>query len=215
VPGTHIFIVGQAHYEEVSIVATTTNIDDMGKTAEAMARSAQQSAYTAMDYAVKAQEVNAELLQKTAEVWIEGVRKQTELSQDMAQEVFEKAEDQAYVYQDFYQEVYKRWNFPFGWMPYEPFAFAFGREWPQKAQGSVWDTQKTAAEETARAIKATAPDVGSFPIIGYDEKNVREITERLDTLIEEQLRRVKDYEQRHKNRETVLHEINRKIGAAS
>ena len=190
-------------------MATTTDMEKMGKTAETMARSAQQGAYTAMDYAVKAQEVNAELLQKTAEVWIEGVRKQTELSQDMVQEFAEKAEDQAYVYQEFY----KRWNFPFGWIPYE--SFAFGREWPQKAQGSVWDTQKTAAEETARAIKTTAPDVGSFPIIGYDEKNVREITERLDTLTEEQLRRVKDYEQRHKNRETVLHEIDRKIGAAS
>ena len=57
--------------------------------------------------------------------------------------------------------------------------------------------------------------MGSFPILGYDEKNVREITKRLDTLTDEQLRRVKDYEQRHKNRETVLHEIDRKIGAVS
>jgi hypothetical protein len=194
-------------------VATTTEaMEKMGKTADTMMKTAQQTTYTAIDYAVKAQEVNAELLRKTAEVWIEGIRKQTELSQDMAQEFFEKAEDQSYVYQDFYREFYKRWNLPFGWMPYEP--FAFGREWPQKAQG-LWDTQKTAAEETARAIKTTAPDVGSFPIIGYDEKNVREITKRLDTLTDEQLRRVRDYERRHKNRETVLHEIDRRIGAVS
>ena len=194
-------------------MATTTEaMEKMGKTADTMTKTAQQTTYTAIDYAVKAQEVNAELLRKTAEVWIEGIRKQTELSQDMAQEFFEKAEDRSYVYQDFYREFFKRWDLPFGWMPYEP--FAFGREWPQKARG-VWDTQKTAAEETARAIRTTAPDVGSFPIVGYDEKNVREITKRLDTLTDEQLRRVKDYEQRHKNRETVLQEIDRKIGTVS
>jgi len=187
-------------------------MEKMGKTADTMTKTAQQTTYTAIDYAVKAQEVNAELLRKTAEVWIEGIRKQTELSQDMAQEFFEKAEDRSYVYQDFYREFFKRWDLPFGWMPYEP--FAFGREWPQKARG-LSDTQKTAAEETARAIRTTAPDVGSFPIVGYDEKNVREITKRLDTLTDEQLRRVKDYEQRTKNRETLLQQIERRIQRAS
>jgi hypothetical protein len=105
VRGTHIYIVGlgRDHYEEVSIVATTTEMEKVGKTAEEMVKTAQQSAYTAMDYAVKAQEVNTKLLlRKTTEVWIEGFRKQTELSQDMAQQFFEKAEDQAHAYQDFF-----------------------------------------------------------------------------------------------------------------
>jgi bZIP Maf transcription factor len=223
VRGTHIYIVGRDHYEEVSIVATTTEMEKVGKTAEAMARSTQQSAYTAMDYAVKAQEVNTELLRKTTEVWIEGFRKQTELSQDMAQELFEKAEDQAHAYQDFFgQWGFPFMSFPFVRMPYDP--FGFWRERTQNVQKiardtqrTAWDTQKSAAEETARVIETetTAPTNGSLPIAGYDEKSVAEISARLDTLTADQLARLKDYERRNKNRETLIREIDRRIGAAS
>jgi hypothetical protein len=204
-----------------SIVATTTEMEKMGKTAEAMARTTQQNAYTAMDYAVKAQEVNAELLRKTAEVWIEGFRKQTELSQEMAQEIFEKAEDQAHAYQDFFgQRGFPFMSFPFVRMPYDP--FFFWREWVQNVQQAArdtqrtaWSTQRTAAEDMARVIETTAPTNGSLPIPGYDEKSVGEITTRLDTLTADQLKRLKDYERRNKNRETLIREIDRRIGAAS
>jgi hypothetical protein len=217
----HTYIVGRDHYEEVSIVATTTEMEKVGKTAEEMVKTAQQSAYTAMDYAVKAQEVNTELLRKTTEVWIEGFRKQTELSQDMAQEIFEKAEDQAHAYQDFFgQWGFPFMSFPFVRMPYDP--FGFWRERTQNVQKTArdtqrtaWDTQKSAAEETARVIETTAPTNGSLPIAGYDEKSVAEITARLDTLTADQLERLKDYERRNKNRETLIREIDRRIGAAS
>jgi hypothetical protein len=199
-----------------SIVATTTEIAKMSETAEAMVRTAQQTTYTAMDYAVKAQEVNTELLRKTTEVWIEGFRKQTELSQDVAQRFFEKAEDQAYAYQDFFRE----WGFPFVRVPYDP--FVFWREWLQNVRPTArdtwktpWGIQKTAAEETARVIQTTAPTNGSLPIAGYDEKSIGEITARLDTLTVDQLERLKDYERRNKNRETLIREIDRRIGAAS
>jgi hypothetical protein len=204
-----------------SIVATTTQMEKMGKTAEEMVRTAQQSAHTMTDYAVKAQEVNTELLRKTTEVWIDGLRKQTELSQDMIQEVFGKAEDQSRVYQDFFAQ----WGtpfmgFPFVRMPYDP--FGFWREWPQtvqetarNTQRAAWDTPRAAAEETARVIETTAPTNGSLPIAGYDEKSVAEITGRLDTLTSEQLARLKDYERRNKNRETLIREIDRRTKSAS
>jgi hypothetical protein len=195
-------------------VARTTDMEKMGKTAETMVRTAQETAYTAMGYAAKAQEVNTELLQKTAEVWIDGVRKQTELSEDMVQEFFEKAEEQAYAYRDFFgQWAVPFMSFPFVRIPFDP--FSFWREQTRNVQETGWDAQKTAAEETTRVIETTAPGNGSFPIAGYDEKNVGEITGRLDTLTVEQLRRVKDYERRHKNRETLLQEIDRKIRSAS
>jgi hypothetical protein len=217
--GIYRCAVGRDHYEEVfEIVATTTDsMEQIGKTAEAMVRSTQQSAYTAMDYAVKAQQVNTELLRKTTEIWIEGFRRQTELSQDIAQELFEKAEDQAHVYQDFVGQ----WGFPFVRMPYDP--FGFWREWTQTVQKAAqdtqktaWDTQKATAEETARVIETTAPTNGSLPIAGYDEMSVGGITARLDTLTVDQLERLKDYERRNKNRETLIREIDRRIiGAAS
>jgi hypothetical protein len=85
----------------------------------------------------------------------------------------------------------------------------------QTAQQTARDTQRTAAEETARVIETTAPKNGSFPIADYDEKMVGEITTRLDALTDEQLKRVKDYERRTKNRETLLQQIERRIQRAS
>jgi hypothetical protein len=111
-------------------------------------------------------------------------------------------------------------GFPLVRTPYDP--FGFWRDWAQRiqqttreTQNTAWDTQRTAAEETARVIETTAPTNGSLPIAGYDEKSVGEITARLDILTSEQLARLKDYEQRNKNRETLIREIERKIGAAS
>jgi hypothetical protein len=45
--------------------------------------------------------------------------------------------------------------------------------------------------------------------------NVDEVSERLEGLSEEQLRTVREYEKRHKNRETVIEQIDRKIKAAT
>ncbi len=53
----------------------------------------------------------------------------------------------------------------------------------------------------------------SFPIEGYDELNVGEISKQLDDLSEEELRKVRDYEKRNKARDTLLEQLDRKITA--
>ena len=50
-----------------------------------------------------------------------------------------------------------------------------------------------------------------FPIEGYDELNADEVSSRLGSLSAEQLRVVRDYEERNKNRETVLEQLDRRI----
>jgi paraquat-inducible protein B len=50
-----------------------------------------------------------------------------------------------------------------------------------------------------------------FPIEGYDELTVEEVSGRLDALSAEDLREVRDYEERTKNRETVLEQLDRRI----
>jgi coenzyme F420-reducing hydrogenase alpha subunit len=50
-----------------------------------------------------------------------------------------------------------------------------------------------------------------FPIEGYDELTVEEVTSRLDTLSTEELREVRDYEERTKKRETILEQLDRRI----
>src|SRR5918993_3087234 len=54
-----------------------------------------------------------------------------------------------------------------------------------------------------------------FPIEGYDELTVEEVSARLDALSTEDLREVRDYEERTKNRETVLEQLDRKIRGGS
>src|ERR687890_748610 len=54
-----------------------------------------------------------------------------------------------------------------------------------------------------------------FPIEGYDELTVEEASGRLGALSTEELREVRDYEERTKNRETVLEQLDRKIRSSS
>src|SRR5918992_3809943 len=54
-----------------------------------------------------------------------------------------------------------------------------------------------------------------FPIEGYDELTVEEVSARLDALSTEALREVRDYEERTKNRETFLEQLDRRIRGGS
>ena len=54
-----------------------------------------------------------------------------------------------------------------------------------------------------------------FPIEGYDERSVEEVNERLGVLSGEDLREVRDYEERNKVRETILEQLDRRIRSGS
>jgi oligoendopeptidase F len=54
-----------------------------------------------------------------------------------------------------------------------------------------------------------------FPIADYDELTVDEVSGRLADLSAEDLRVVRDYEERNKNRDTILEQLDRRIRAGS
>jgi gas vesicle protein len=54
-----------------------------------------------------------------------------------------------------------------------------------------------------------------FPIDNYDDLNVDEISRRVAGLSAEELRVVRDYEERNKNRDTVLEQLDRRIRSGS
>jgi hypothetical protein len=54
-----------------------------------------------------------------------------------------------------------------------------------------------------------------FPIEGYDELTVEEISGRIGNLSIDDLRVVRDHEERNKNRETVLEQLDRRIRSGS
>src|SRR5215211_5923158 len=54
-----------------------------------------------------------------------------------------------------------------------------------------------------------------FPNEGYDELTVEEVSSRLGALSSEDLREVRDYEERTKNRDTILEQLDRRIRSGS
>src|SRR5919107_6377611 len=66
-----------------------------------------------------------------------------------------------------------------------------------------------AAEGTEQAMEAV-----TFPIEGYDEMNVNEISGRLNDLSVEELQTVRDYEELNEKRQTLLERMDRKIRSA-
>jgi hypothetical protein len=54
-----------------------------------------------------------------------------------------------------------------------------------------------------------------FPIEGYDELTVDEVAGRLSGLSVEEIRAVRDYEERNKNRDTILEQLDRRIRGGS
>jgi hypothetical protein len=170
--------------------------DKMGETTQTVVRTSQESARIFTDYTVKAQELNTQFARRTVETWIDGLRKQTELSQDVAQELFGRAEEQAEAYRRFFGQ----WgNFPFPGMA-NSVMFPF-----QKQGMHLVDTAARSAEET---LATTA-----FPIAGYDEKNVDEIYARLDGLSAEQIRHLRAYEKANKNRQSLIDRFDSKLRA--
>ena len=78
------------------------------------------------------------------------------------------------------------------------------------ATGGAVDVTVEAAEQATEAAEAVA-----FPIEGYDEMNVEEISERLDDLSVEELQLVRDYEELNEGRKTLLEQMDRKIRNAA
>jgi hypothetical protein len=63
---------------------TKRNIDNMGKTVGAMARTTQDSTRIVTEYVVQAQDLNTRFAQWAFENWIDASRRQTELGPSVA-----------------------------------------------------------------------------------------------------------------------------------
>src|SRR5919112_1495806 len=129
-----------------------------------------------------------------------------ETTQTVAQELFGRAEEQA----DAYRRFFGQWgNFPMGgFMGGFPFpGMVNSVMFPFQKQGMrLVDTAARSAEETL----ATA----TFPIAGYDEKNVDVISARLDGLSDEQIRHLRAYEKVNKNRQSLIDRFDSKLRAS-
>lgn len=70
------------------------------------------------------------------------------------------------------------------------------------------------ATGAATDAMGSAAETAAFPIAGYDEMNVDEISARLGDLSAEETRLLRDYEERNKKRDSLLEQMDRKIRAS-
>ena len=198
----------------------TTDINKKrGERARTMSRTTQESAHTAMDYALKAQEINAELLRRTSQAWIESFRYQARLSQGMAQAFFghrgNASASTTHVERPAQEQRRSEVT--------EPATNGAQKSTEPAAEETQKSTEVAAedAQETQKSTKIAAKDAqkntetAAFPIAGYDEMNAGEVSERLDSLSVDELKRVRKYEKRNKDRGSLRKEMKQKIETTS
>jgi hypothetical protein len=78
------------------------------------------------------------------------------------------------------------------------------------ATGAATDAVGTTAEASR-----SAAETATFPIPGYDEMNVEEISERVSSLNKEQVQQLKDYEEQNQNRKTLIERYDSRLRATS
>jgi hypothetical protein len=181
----------------VEKVATTTitkeYFEDLGRIAETNAKSAQQSAQIATEYWVSSRQRNNKVAQQITHTLTEGIKRQSESNEELVSRIFEILEER--------DEAHKRF---FG-----QWAQAFSRVPFDYAWQATHEAQKSATSGITASVN------GGFPIAGYDELSVEEISKRLESLSAAQIKQVRDYERRTKNRKSLMEQFDRKLKAVS
>ena len=149
------------------------------------------------------------------------LREQAEAGRANAEQLSEQAQRQREAGQALAQESVEAYT------RFLEDAFSRYRSGTEQAAQSAQEGVRTLTETTTGLLGTATGAVGAtvegaeqaaeaavFPIEGYDEMNVDEISERLDGLSVEELQLVRDYEERNKKRETLLEQLDRKIRTA-
>ena len=163
-------------------------MEKANRAAERLARTTGDSYKTIIDHTVALQERNVRFAQGLVDDSIKELRSQVESNQAMTQELVDRAERQRGAFRTFIEESADAYVD----LLYAPLAYF---------------------RQGLRLVETEVTD--GFPIPNYDELNVEEVKGILDGLTAAQVREVREYEKRNKNRETLIEQFDRKLKAAS
>jgi hypothetical protein len=161
-------------------------MEKANRAAERLAKTTGDSYRTVLDHTVALQERNVRFWQETFEGVVREIRGQAESNRALTQELVDRTERQRDALQTLVEESVDAYMD----LAYAPLSYY------------------------RQGLRLVESGVG-FPIAGYDELNVAEISERLDGLTAAQVREVREYEKRNKNRDTLIEQLDRKLKAAS
>ncbi len=194
---------------------------DVNEAAARFAQTLAESYRLVYGQATESAERQQRRAQEFSELVSTNLREQTEAGRSSAQRLSEQASRQQEAGQALARESVQ------AYAEFLDDAFSRYREGTERAAQSAREGARTLSETTAGlvgtatgAASATAGamrsagQTASFPIAGYDEMNVDEISKRLNDLSVEELQLVRDYEERNKRRETLLEQMDRKIRSA-
>jgi len=183
---------------------------DLNEAANRFAETLADSYRLVYEQASESAERQQQRAREFSELVSSSLGEQPEAGRTNAQQLSEQAEKQREAYAEFLDTAFSRYR-------------AGAEQATQSAQAGVrtlTDTTTGLLGTATGAVGATvegaeqAAEAAVFPIEGYDEMNVEEISERLDGLSVEELQLVRDYEELHKKRETLLEQLDRKIRSA-
>jgi hypothetical protein len=149
-------------------------------------------------------EQQQQTLQQTAQQWMEQAQEQQQTFQQQAQQQQQTLQqtaqqwmEQAQQQQQTFQQQAQQQQQSFQQMTQEVMS----------GYSELFNIPISYAEEGLKDAQ--------FPIEGYDDLTVEEVSARLGALSAEDLRKVRDYEERTKTRETVLEQLDRSIRSGS
>ena len=198
---------------------------DVNEAAARFAQTLAESYRLVYGQATESAERQQRRAQEFSELVSTNLREQTEAGRSSAQRLSEQASRQQEAGQALARESVQ------AYAEFLDDAFSRYREGTERATQSAREGARTLSETTegllgtaTGAASATAGatagamrsagQTASFPIAGYDEMNVDELSKRLNDLSAEQVRLVRDYEERNKRRQTLLEQMDRKIRAS-
>jgi hypothetical protein len=183
---------------------------DLNEAANRFAETLADSYRLVYEQASESAERQQQRAQEFSELVSSNLREQAEAGGANAQQLSEQASKQREAYEEFLDTAFSRYR-------------AGTEQATQSAQAGVralTDTTTGLLGTATGAVGATvegaeqAAEAVVFPIEGYDEMNVDEISGRLDNLTVEELQLVRDYEELNEKRKTLLERMDRKIRSA-
>ena len=181
---------------------------DVNEAAARFAESLAESYRLVYAQAAESGERQQRRAQEFSELVARNLREQTEASRSTAQKLSEQADRQQEAGQEFARESVEAYT------QFLDTAFSRYQTATERAAGTAAGVMGaatgTVADATASTVDTTA-ETAAFPIAGYDEMNVEEVSKRLNDLSVEELQLLRDYEERNKRRETLLEQMDRKI----
>ena len=201
---------------------------DVNEAAARFAETLAESYRIVYEQAAEAQQRQGRLAQDFSERVMDHLREQAEGGRAASERLTDQARRQQEAGQAFARESAK------AYADFLDTAFSRYREGTERVAGSAQEQTRVGSQAvsgvvdiaagTTRATTDIAADAtretadiaaGRPPFSDYDEMNVEEITQQLDSLSEAELRRTRNYEQANKNRQTLIAEMDRRLEASS